>query len=126
MCYGTLVIIASRVLLRETTHNMRSMTRLSKYLLRLLPIMLPLIAICSALAGLTLRTSMIPSGEILALVVLGTLLSGILPACFLVGAVFLVADILQLHRGRVVLAVAAVVASAIGLGSFYYGQGLDF
>lgn len=105
---------------------MRSMTRLSKYLLRLLPIMLPLIAICSALAGLTLRTSMIPNGEILALVVLGTLLSGILPACFLVGAVFLVADILQLHRGRIVLVVAAVVASAIGLGSFYYGQGLDF
>ncbi len=100
--------------------------RLSNYLLRLLLVILPLIAICSALAGLALRTGMLPNMDNLALVVVGTLASGILPTCFLVGAVFLVADILHLHRWKILFVAAAVLALATGVGCFYYGQGLYF
>jgi hypothetical protein len=100
--------------------------RVSTAVLRITPVILPLTAICSALAGLALRTGEFPEAGNLELVVIATLVSGILPICLLIGTILVIGDILWPSHEKIIITGAAVFALATSVACFYYGQGLYF
>lgn len=99
---------------------------ISGYLIRGAPIAMPLVVVCSTLAGLATRLDAFPDVDNLIFIVYATTLSGIALACMLVGILFLVTDCLRNRYRPYILIAMLVITFALMVFGYIYGRGLDF
>lgn len=96
------------------------------YALRGAPLLLPLFAIAATAAGLASRLGTFPNIENIIFVSYATVLSGIMPLCFVLGVALLVVDLRWSSIRAILLGLAAMVACAVLVAGYFYGRGLDF
>lgn len=98
----------------------------SVYVLRTTPLLLPILAIVSAVVGLAMRLGMFPSIDNVVFVAYATLISGIAPTCLILGVVLLVIDMRWPLTRPVIYGLAGIIACTALVGGYLYGRGLDF
>lgn len=99
---------------------------LHTYTLRVTPLLLPLFAVAATVAGLASRLGTFPNIENIIFVSYATVLSGIVPMCFVLGVALLIVDLRWPTIRTILLGLAAMVACAVLVAGYFYGRGLDF
>jgi len=106
--------------------NAKQLQSFQSWHLRLLPITLPFAAFLTAALGLANHSQQFLDLDNIVFVLVGGTLSGLLPMCFVFGAIFLIANGLHPSKRHYYFAISIIIIFVMLMYAYKVGQNLDF